>query len=187
MVDELNSEALGVHPSEDARIQVLYTEKQIKNRVGELGRQIRNDFGDAEITLLCILKGSVIFTADLARAISGRLTIEFLGVRSYGNDTRSSGAVQITHDLTTPIEGRHVVLVEDIVDTGLTLKYLMRVLSARRPASLKVCALLEKPAGDSPFRPDYVGFNVGEGFVVGYGLDWAQRLRNLPYIGVVNP
>jgi hypoxanthine phosphoribosyltransferase len=126
------------------------------------------------------------FTADLARAISGPLNIEFLGVQSYGDGTQSSGAVQITHDLTRSIEGQNVVIVEDIVDTGLTLAYLKRVLSARNPASLRICALLEKPAGNSPVAPDYLGFTVGDEFVVGYGLDWAQRLRNLPYIGAVD-
>ncbi len=142
--------------------------------------------GDEEITLLCILKGSFIFTADLCRAISGPVNIEFLGVTSYGDDTKSSGAVRITHDLEKPIKGRHVIIVEDIVDTGLTLDYLKTVLSARGPASLRVCALLEKPEAGSPVKPDYVGFVVGPEFLVGYGLDWAQRLRNLPFVGAID-
>jgi hypoxanthine phosphoribosyltransferase len=125
------------------------------------------------------------FTADLARALGGSVNIEFLGVASYGDGTESSGAVQITHDLTSPIEGKRVLIVEDIVDTGLTLQYLTRILSARRPALLKICALLEKPSGNSPVRPDYRGFAVGDDFVVGYGLDWAQRFRNLPFVGAV--
>ena len=151
----------------------------------ELGQRLRADLGPDEITLLCVLKGSFMFTADLARAIEGPVSIEFLGVASYGDGTQSSGAVQITHDLTSPIEGKNDVLVEDIVDTGLTLAYLLQILAARRPAALKVCALLEKPSGRSPVHPDYVGFQVGQEFVVGYGLDWAQRFRNLPFIGAV--
>lgn len=163
----------------------LITAEKIQARVRELGARLRADLGPDEITLLCVLKGSFIFTADLARAIEGPVNIEFLGVASYGDGMASSGAVQITHDLTRPIEGRQVVLVEDIVDTGLTLAYLLQILAARRPAALKVCALLEKPSGKSPVHPDYVGFQVGSEFVVGYGLDWAQRHRNLPFIGAV--
>lgn len=174
------------HPSDGKVVTPYLSAEKIQARVGELGRQIRADFLDQEITLLCVLKGSLMFTADLARAISGPVRLEFLGVQSYGDGTQSSGAVQITHDLTTSIEGKNVVLVEDIIDTGLTLQYLKRVLAARAPASLKVCALLEKPAGNSPVAPDYAGFTVGDEFVVGYGLDWAQRLRNLPYIGTVD-
>lgn len=176
------------HPSETAQLAPLLTADQIQTRVKELGRQIREDLGPSEITLLCILKGSIMLTADLARAMEGPLRIEFLGVASYGDEQSSSGAVQITHDLSTPLEGRVVVIVEDIVDTGLTLSYLRRTLMARHPAVLKVCALLEKPAGKSPVKPDYVGFEVGDEFVVGYGLDWAQRHRNLPYVAkVISP
>lgn len=174
------------HPADSAHVRPLYSAEEIQARVVALGAQIRSDLGPGEFTLLCILKGSFLFTADLARAIPGPLNIEFLGVQSYGDETESSGAVQITHDLTRSIEGQHVVIVEDIVDTGLTLGYLKRVLSARNPASLRVCALLEKPTGKSPVSPDYVGFTVGDEFVVGYGLDWAQRLRNLPYVGAVD-
>lgn len=182
-----NVAAKAKHPSDGAVIATLYSEEQIRKRVFELGAQIRQDYGDEEVTLLCILKGSFLFAADLARAIEGDVAVEFLGLQSYGDGTKSTGAVQITHDLTTPIEGRHVLIVEDIVDTGLTLEYLKRVLTARRPASLKICALLQKPTGGAAAIPDYVGFTIGEGFVVGYGLDWAQRFRNLPFIGVVQP
>lgn len=173
------------HVSDGATLRVLYTQEQIAARVEALATQIRADLGPEEITLLCILKGGFLFTGDLARALSGPVHVEFLGVQSYGDEMHSSGAVRITHDLTRPIEGRRVVVVEDIVDTGLTLNYLMRVLSARHPQSVHVAAFLEKPAGQSPVRPDYVGFSVGDEFVVGYGLDWAQRFRNLPYIAAV--
>lgn len=175
-----------VHPSDGRKVSVLISEEQLATRVREIGLQIRQDIGPGEITLLSILKGSFIFTADLCRAIPGPVNIEFLGVSSYGNDTRSSGAVRITHDLEKPIAGRHVVIVEDIVDTGLTLAYLKRVLTARHPASLRICALLEKPQAGSPIKPDYAGFEIGDEFVVGYGLDWAQRLRNLPYVGAID-
>jgi hypoxanthine phosphoribosyltransferase len=174
-----------VHPTDGATVRELISARAIQERIAALGAQIREDVGPEEITLLCILKGSFIFTADLARAIPGPINVEFLGVQSYGNDTKSSGAVQITHDLTKPIAGRHVIIVEDIVDTGLTLEYLDRVLRARQPKSLRLCALLVKPAGKSPISPDYSCFEVGDDFVVGYGLDWAQRFRNLPYVGVV--
>lgn len=174
------------HPADGAVVRPLFSAAQIHERVLQLGKQIREDHGSREVTLLCVLKGSLMFTADLARAMPGPLNIEFLGVQSYGDGTESSGAVQITHDLTRSIEGEHVVLVEDIVDTGLTLAYLKKVLTARGPASLKICALLEKPSGGSPVTADYVGFSVGDEFVVGYGLDWAQRLRGLPYVGAVD-
>lgn len=164
----------------------LISAEAIAERVRALGEEIRRDAGPHEVTLLCVLKGSFVFTADLARAIPGPVNVEFLGVASYGDGARSSGAVQITHDLAQPIDGRDVVLVEDIVDTGLTLAYLMRLLAARRPRSLRIAALLEKPTGKSPVRPDYVGFAVGDEFVVGYGLDYAQRFRNLPFIGAVD-
>ena len=146
---------------------------------------MRGRLGPEEITLLCVLKGGFVFASDLARALPGPVNVEFLGVASYGDGMESSGAVRITHDLSRSIEGQRVVIIEDIVDSGLTLQYLMRVLSARQPRSLHVAALLEKPAGKSPVRPDFVGFSVGNEFVVGYGLDWAQRFRNLPYIAAV--
>jgi hypoxanthine phosphoribosyltransferase len=174
------------HPSDGRRMRVLVSEAQLAERVRELGLQLRSDIGPGEVTLLCILKGAFVFTADLARAMPGPVHIEFLGVRSYGDGTTSSGAVQITHDLTAPIEGKHVVLVEDIIDTGLTVRYLLETLTARHPASLRVCTLFERPAADSPIRPDYVGFQLqGNEFIVGYGLDWAQRLRNLPFVAEI--
>jgi hypoxanthine phosphoribosyltransferase len=174
------------HPSDGRTMRVLYDEAQIARRVAELGSQIRADVGSSEVTLLCILKGAFVFTADLARAISGPVRIEFLGVKSYGDGTTSSGAVQITHDLTAPIAGKHVVLVEDIIDTGLTIRYLLEALRARLPESLRVCALFERPLAESAVRPEYVGFQLSrQEFIVGYGLDWAQRFRNLPYVAEI--
>ncbi len=174
-------------PVSDAeRIEVLYSEEQIRRRVAELGAEITRDYRGRELVLLCVLKGSYVFAADLARAIELPLRVEFLGVRSYGDRTQSSGAVQITQDLTVPVEGLDLLLVEDIVDTGLTLAFLLNLLRARRPHSLKVCSLLHKPSQQiEPVTIDYLGFTVGDVFVVGYGLDHAQHYRNLPYVGVV--
>lgn len=172
--------------SQHARIQTLFSAAEIAARVRALGAEIERDYAGRSLVLLCILKGSFIFAADLARAIALPLRVEFLGVASYGDDTQSSGVVQITQDLTRPVEGEHVLVVEDIVDTGLTLSYLLEVLGARGPASLKVCALLHKPAREKKkVRIDYLGFTIEDHFVVGYGLDWAQRYRNLPELGVV--
>jgi hypoxanthine phosphoribosyltransferase len=164
----------------------LLSAQVISERVRALGKQISADYAGKSLVLLCVLKGSFVFAADLARAIDLPLRVEFLGVRSYGDDTRSSGVVQITLDLTRPISGDHVLLVEDIVDTGLTLSYLREQLLARTPASVKVCTLLHKPARSlKPVEIDYLGFQVDDVFVVGYGLDHAERYRNLPYVGVL--
>jgi len=168
--------------------QVLLSADAIQTRIKELGAQIERDYAGRSLVLLCVLKGSFVFAADLARRIDLPLRIEFLGVRSYGDDTRSSGVVQITQDLTRPIAGDHVLLVEDIVDTGLTLSYLREQLIARSPASVKICALLHKPARTViPVEVDYLGFTVEDVFVVGFGLDYAERYRNLPYVGVLSP
>lgn len=164
----------------------LLSADAIQRRVAALGRQLAADYAGKSLVLLCVLKGSFVFAADLSRAIDLPLRVEFLGVRSYGDDTRSSGVVQITLDLTRPIAGEHVVIVEDIVDTGLTLSYLREQLLARAPASVKVCALLHKPSRSvRPVEIDYLGFTVDDVFVVGYGLDYAERYRNLPYVGVL--
>jgi hypoxanthine phosphoribosyltransferase len=164
----------------------LLSQSTIDQRVRALGAQIAADYAGRSLVLLCVLKGSFVFAADLARAIDLPLRVEFLGVRSYGDDTRSSGVVQITQDLTRPIVSDHVLIVEDIVDTGLTLSYLREQLLARGPASVKVCALLQKPARSVlPVPIDYLGFTVEDVFVVGYGLDHAERYRNLPYVGVL--
>lgn len=164
----------------------LLTAKQIATRVRELGAEITQAYGGKPLVVVCILKGSYVFAADLARAIDLPLRIEFLGVRSYGADTKSSGVVQITHDLSHAIEGDDVLIVEDIVDTGLTLAHLLKLLGTRLPRSIKVCSLLHKPArARTPVPIDFLGFTIEDEFVVGYGLDWDERYRNLPYIGVL--
>jgi hypoxanthine phosphoribosyltransferase len=169
------------------QVSTMLDAEQIATRVRELGAQIAKDYADRRLVLVSVLKGSFVFTADLARAIdSTNVRIEFLGVRSYGEGTTSSGVVQITQDLTRPIEGEDVLIVEDIVDTGLTIAHLLELFRTRHPASLKVCALLHKPARTKVEVPiHYLGFTIEDRFVVGYGLDWAERYRNLPYIGVV--
>jgi hypoxanthine phosphoribosyltransferase len=164
----------------------LLSSAVIHQRIVQLGAQITQDYAGKSLVLLCVLKGSFVFAADLARAIDLPVRVEFLGVRSYGDSTRSSGVVQITQDLTKPIAGDHLLIVEDIVDTGLTLSYLREQLLARAPASVKVCALLHKPSrSKTPVDIDYLGFTVDDVFVVGYGLDHAERYRNLPYVGVL--
>jgi hypoxanthine phosphoribosyltransferase len=164
----------------------MLTAEQIATRVRELGAEITRDYAGRSLVLVCVLKGSFVFAADLARAIDLPLRIDFLGVRSYGEGTESSGVVQITQDLSRPIEHEDVVLVEDIVDTGLTIAHLMDLLRTRAPASVKVCSLLHKPArARVKIHVDYLGFTIEDRFVVGYGLDFAEKHRNLPYIGIV--
>lgn len=169
-------------------IKVLLSADQIAARVRELGAEIDRDYADASnLVLLMVLKGSFIFGADLCRAVGSRnCRVEFLGVRSYGEGTESSGVVQITHDLSKPIEGQDVLIVEDIVDTGLTIAHLLDLLKTRRPRSLRLCALLHKPSRTRVRVPiDYLGFTIEDHFVVGYGLDFAERYRNVPFIGIV--
>jgi hypoxanthine phosphoribosyltransferase len=169
------------------QFRTLITAEEIQQRVSEIGAKISQDYRDRKVILVCVLKGSFMFTADLARHIDGNVSIEFLGVRSYGDETQSSGVVQITHDLSKSIEDDHVIVVEDIVDTGLTIGHLLDLLRTRKPASVRVCALLHKPARTKINVPiDYLGFTIEDHFVVGYGLDWAQRYRHLPFIGVVD-
>lgn len=169
------------------RLVTMLSEKEIADRVRELGAQIAKEYEGQHLVLIIVLKGSFIFAADLCRAIEmTNLRIEFLGVRSYGEGTETSGVVQITQDLSKPIAGEDVLIVEDIVDTGLTIAHLMDLLRTRQPRSVKVCALLHKPArARVEVKVDYLGFTVEDKFVVGYGLDFAERYRNLPYIGVV--
>lgn len=160
----------------------------LAQRVAELGARIDQDYPEGELVLLGILKGSFVFLADLARQISRPVRIEFLGVHSYGDGTQSTGAVQITQDLTRPVDAAHVLIVEDIVDTGLTAHYLIEQLGSRSPKSVKLCSLLHKPSRCvKPVTIDYLGFTIEDVFVVGYGLDWAQRYRNLPDLCVIEP
>lgn len=168
--------------------QVLMSEAQIQGRVRELGLQLTADYADKDPLLVGILSGSFLFIADLVRAMNLPLAIDFMAVSSYGDRTSSSGVVRILKDLNSSIAGRHVIIVEDIVDTGLTLDYLYQNLQTRHPASLKVCALLDKhEARKREVEVDYVGFRCPNEFVVGYGLDYRGRYRNLPFIGVLKP
>ena len=168
--------------------EVIITQKQLQKKVEELGRQITRDYEGRTMLLLCVLKGALMFMADLARAIDLPLEMDFMVVSSYGSATESSGVVRIVKDLEKPIAGKHVLLVEDIVDSGLTLHYLLDVLRTRNPASLGVCTLIDKvKERQKDVTPDYIGFQVAGRFVVGYGLEYAQHYRNLPYIGVLKP
>src|SRR5438045_4584807 len=164
----------------------MFTADQIARRVKELGTQIERDYDGKELVLLGVLKGSYIFISDLARAIDLPLAIDFIGLSSYGEATESSGVVKITSDLSRPIEDKHVVIVEDIVDTGLTMRYLLDNLATRHPSSVKLCTLLNKPSRARTKIPiDYLGFQIEDRFVVGYGLDAGEKYRNVPFIGVM--
>ena len=170
-------------------LKVLLTEEQIRRRVEELADEIRRDYaGSDDLLLVGVLKGSVMCLVDLARALRRPVAIDFIAISSYGQTTRTSGVVRVLKDLDTDIGGRHVLIVEDIVDSGLTLSYLRSSLERRNPASLRVCCFLNKPARrDATVHVDYIGFDIPNEFVVGYGLDYAELYRNLPYIGVLNP
>lgn len=166
----------------------LYTEEQIAARVNSLGAQISLDYQGLDLLLVGVLRGVAVFMGDLVRAITVPMEVDFIAISSYGSSTRSSGVVRILKDLDENVTGRHVLVIEDIIDTGLTLSYLMRTLLERRPASLEICTLLDKPARrlvDVPVK--YSGFTIPDKFVVGYGLDYAQKYRNLPFIGVLKP
>jgi hypoxanthine phosphoribosyltransferase len=167
----------------------LISAAAIQARVAELGRAITRDYAEhgADLVLVGVMKGSIIFLADLCRHVDLACTIDFIGIASYGDTTKSTGVVQITADLTKPIEGKHVIIIEDIVDTGLTIAYLLHNLETRQPKSIKVCSLLHKPDRNiQPATIDYLGFTIPNEFVVGYGLDYAHRYRNLPFIGVLD-
>ena len=168
------------------KLPVLFTREQIARRVSELGAQITSDFAEQTIIFVGVLKGASVFLGDLARAVELDATFDFIGVSSYGDGTRSSGEVRLTKDLDESIRNRNVILVEDILDTGLTLTYLKRVLAAHMPRALKLAALLDKPARRvQPVEADYVGFKIPDHFVVGYGMDHAERYRNLPDICIL--
>lgn len=166
--------------------KVLFSEEELKTRIKELGTEIGREYAGKKPLMIGILKGSVMFFADLLREIEGDLEIDFMAISSYGNGVKSSGEVKMIKDLDHKIEGKDVIIVEDIVDSGYTMKYLTGVLSARNPASIRICTLLDKPSRrETDVRVDYKGFEVGDEFVVGYGLDYAGLCRNVPFIGIL--
>jgi hypoxanthine phosphoribosyltransferase len=168
--------------------EILLSGEEVQARVAELGAQLAADYTGRDPVLVSVLKGSIIFLADLVRAMPIPLSIDLMEVSSYGTSTESSGQVRILKDLSTSIEGREVIVVEDIIDTGLTLNYLLRYLHDKQPASIRICCLLDKPARRlAPIEIDYRGFTIPDRFVIGYGLDYGERYRNLPYIGVLRP
>ena len=167
---------------------ILLSQAQIQRRVAELGEALALEYRDKHPVMICILKGGIMFFTDLVRAMPIHLDMDFMAVSSYGRSTRSSGEVQIRKDLSNSIEGRHVIIVEDIIDSGYTLTYLTRMLAVRGALSIRICTLLDKPSRRAPgitLKVDYVGFECPDAFVVGYGLDYGERYRNLPYIGVL--
>ena len=168
--------------------QILYTEEELRRRVKELGCQITADYAGREPLLISVLRGSYIFMADLTRSINLDVRVDFMSVSSYGAATVSSGQVEIKKDLSASIEGKDLIIVEDILDSGNTLFYLLDVLRARKPASIRICTLMDKPERRAkPIKADYVGFTIPDAFIVGYGLDYAEKYRNLPYVGVLKP
>ena len=167
---------------------ILYSEEQLRERVQALGAQITADYAGKEPVLASVLRGSYIFMADLTRAIDLPVTVDFMAVSSYGAGTKSSGQVEIKKDLSDSIEGRDLIIVEDILDSGNTLYYLMEILRARKPASIRICTLMDKPdRRTKPIVADYVGFTIPDASVVGYGLDYDEKYRNLPYVGILKP
>lgn len=172
----------------DAIDRILLTEDKIRTRVAELGAEISRDYADKELLLVGVLKGAVVFMADLARAITCPVAIDFVAVSSYGTATKTSGVVRILKDLDEDIKGRHVLIAEDILDTGLTLRYLLKLFRNRQPASLHVCTFVAKEGKQRvPIECRYTGFAIPDEFVVGYGLDFDERYRNLPYIATLKP
>ena len=177
------------HSMHDDIEHVLISEPVLQARVATLAAAIQEDYAGRDLVLVGILRGGVMFMVDLVRHLDMPVEMDFMATSSYGNATESSGVVRILKDLDTSVDGRHLLIVEDIIDSGLTLRYLMENLANRNPASIAVCALLdkEKAQGDSVVQPEYIGFSIPDRFVVGYGLDYAQKYRNLPYIGVLKP
>lgn len=169
------------------RVEMLLTEEQVDKRIAELGRQISEDYKGKTIHMICILKGGAPFMCELAKRITTDVSLDFMSVSSYGGGTDSSGIVRIVKDLDEPLEGKDVIIVEDIIDSGRTLSHLIEIFKKRNPASIKICTLLDKPERRvvDDVKVDYVGFTVPDEFVVGYGLDYDQKYRNLPYIGIV--
>lgn len=168
--------------------KILFSEEELSKKVAELGRTITEDYAGKNPICVGVLKGSFVFMADLMRRIDLPCQIEFMAVSSYGSKSETTGAVEIKKDLAIDIEGRHVIVIEDILDSGLTLSYLVQYLANRNPASVAICTLLDKPdRRRTKVEPRYLGFKIPDQFVVGYGLDFAERYRNLPYIGVLKP
>lgn len=167
-------------------IKVLLSEEEVDNRIREIGEQISRDYAGRQVHLVCVLKGGSFFLCELAKRITVPVSLDFMSVSSYGSDTKSSGVVKIVKDLDDSIQGKDVIVVEDIIDSGRTLSYLMEMLQDRKPASLHLCTLLDKPDRRVvDVKVDYTGFRIPDEFVVGYGLDYDQKYRNLPYIGIV--
>ena len=167
-------------------VRVLVPEEEVDKKIAELGKKISEDYAGKQVHLICILKGGVFFMCELAKRITVPVSMDFMSVSSYGDGTTSSGIVKIAKDLDESLEGKEVLIVEDIIDSGRTLYYLMEVLQKRKPNSMRLCTLLDKPERRvKAVKVDYVGFNIPDEFVVGYGLDYAQKYRNLPFIGVV--
>jgi hypoxanthine phosphoribosyltransferase len=167
---------------------ILFTEGQIKRRVRELGAELKSEYGDGEFTIISIINGAMLFTADLMRQIDNPVRLDCVRISSYGDKTQSSGTPQIVHSMTIDIAKRHVLLIDDILDTGKTIALVTGLIRKLNPASLRVCVLLDKQGRrEVPFEADFVGFKIPDRFVVGYGLDFAERYRNLPCIGVLNP
>lgn len=169
------------------RISVLLSEEEVDAKIQEIGDRISKDYAGRQVHLVCVLKGGSFFMCELAKRITVPVSLDFMSVSSYGSDTKSSGVVKIVKDLDDPIKGKDVIVVEDIVDSGRTLSYLMEMLRKREPASLSLCTLLDKPDRRVvDVKVDYTGFQIPDEFVVGYGLDYDQKYRNLPYIGIVH-
>lgn len=167
-------------------IEIMIPEEQLMSRIEEMGKEISKDFAGKSVKLICVLKGGVFFACELAKRIDLPVSMDFMSVSSYGNGTMSSGAVKIIKDLDEPIEGEHIIVVEDIIDSGVTLNYLLNLLRNRKPASLTLCTMLDKPERRRvEVKVDYIGFEIPDEFVIGFGLDYAQKYRNLPYIGKV--
>lgn len=168
--------------------EVLYSEEQIQGKIKELGEKLSIDYEDKNPLVICVLKGAFIFMADLVKQIRVPLELDFMAVSSYGQSTKSSGVVKIIKDLDVPVEGRHILIVEDIIDSGLTLSYLIDVLERRNAKTISVVALFNKPARRTvDLEPEYAGYVLPDEFVVGYGLDYAEKYRNLPFIGILKP
>ena len=168
------------------KIKIFLTEQKVNARIAEVAKKISEDYAGEEVHLICVLKGSVFFTCELAKRITVPVTMDFMSCSSYGNDTKSSGVVKIVKDLDEPLEGKNVLVVEDIIDSGRTLSYLLDILGKRNPKSMRLCTLLDKPDRRvKDVTVDYTCFEIPDEFVVGYGLDYAQKYRNLPFIGVV--